>query len=80
MKDFKDIITIDPEILGGTPVFKNTRVPIESLIDHLEKGISLDEFIEDFPSVTKEQAVSVLEFAGEIFSSRNLSKIYENIA
>ena len=59
----KDLITISPEILGGTPVFKGTRVPVESLFDHLEDGISLDEFLDDFPSVTREQAIQVLEAA-----------------
>ena len=58
-----DIITIDPEILHGTPVFKGTRVPIESLFDHLESGIALDEFLDDFPSVSKEQALTILEIA-----------------
>ncbi len=59
-----DLITIDPETLGGTPVFKGTRVPVESMFGHLKKGISLDEFLDDFPSVTREQALRVLELAG----------------
>ena len=50
-----NVITIDPEILGGTPVFHGTRVPIESLFDHLENGVSLDEFLDDFPSVGRER-------------------------
>ena len=54
------VINIDPEILGGTPVFRGTRVPIESLFDHLEGGVSLDEFLDDFPTVKKEQAIEVL--------------------
>jgi len=53
-----NLITIDPDILGGQPVFTGTRVPIETLFDHLEAGISLDEFLEDFSTVTKEQAVA----------------------
>jgi len=73
-----DVINIDPEILSGTPVFKGTRVPIESLFDHLEKGISLDEFLEDFPSVTKEQAVEVLEIAENILTSDKLKDFYES--
>lgn len=73
-----DVINIDPEILSGTPVFKGTRVPIESLFDHLEKGISLDEFLDDFPTVTKEQAVKVLEIAETILTSDKLKAIYEN--
>ncbi len=55
-----DLITIDPGTLGGTPVFKGTRVPVESMFDHLEDGISLGEFLADFPTVTREQAVAVL--------------------
>jgi len=54
------VINIDPEILGGTPVFTGTRVPVESLFDHLEDGVSIDEFLEDFPSVTREQVKAVL--------------------
>ena len=56
-----DIITIDPEILGGTPVFKGTRVPIKTLFEYLENNYSLDEFLECFPSVTRELARQVLE-------------------
>lgn len=59
----ENLINIDPDILNGTPVFKGTRVPIETLFVHLEKGISLNEFLEDFPSVTKEQAIELLEIA-----------------
>jgi uncharacterized protein (DUF433 family) len=53
----------DPEILGGTVVFKGTRVPLQNLIDYLEGGYTLDEFVDDFPSVTKEQAILGLEEA-----------------
>lgn len=74
------VINIDLEILGGTPVFDGTRVPIESLFDHLEGGVPLDEFLEDFPSVTREQAVELLELAGRVLTSRNFEKIYETIA
>ncbi len=51
----------DPEILGGTPVFEGTRVPVRSLFDHLEAGDSIDEFLEGFPSVRREQVIAVLE-------------------
>ena len=54
-----EIVTIDPEILGGQPVFSGTRVPIDSLFDHLEAGVSLDDFLDDFPSVTRNQAVAL---------------------
>jgi uncharacterized protein (DUF433 family) len=75
-----EVVTIDPEILGGTPVFAGTRVPIESLFDHLESGVTLGEFLDDFPSVTREQAVQVLEMAEEIVTSGKLAQIYAVIA
>jgi len=56
-----DLITIDPDILGGTPVFKGTRVPVNTLFDYLGDNYSLDEFLECFPSVTREMACRVLE-------------------
>ena len=56
-------ITIDPEIVSGTPVFKGTRVPVEALLTNLEAGLSLDEFLENFPTVTRQQAIQVLEFS-----------------
>jgi uncharacterized protein (DUF433 family) len=57
------LITIDPEIHSGTPVFWGTRVPIKTLFDHLEAGDALEVFLEDFPSVSRELAVAVLEEA-----------------
>ena len=59
--DRKDLITIDPEILGGTPVFRGTRVPIKTLFQYLENNYSLEEFLECFPSVSRELARQVLE-------------------
>ena len=59
--DVEDLITMDPEILGGVPVFKGTRVPIRSLFEYLENNYSLDEFLECFPSVTRDSARRVLE-------------------
>ena len=56
-----DLITVDPEILGGTPVFKGTRVPVRTLFDYLEDNYSLDEFLECFPSVTRAMACRILE-------------------
>jgi len=56
-----DLITIDPDILGGTPVFKGTRVPVRTLFDYLEGNYALDEFLECFPSVTRDLACRVLE-------------------
>lgn len=56
-------IKSDPEIMGGTPCFTGTRVPIKNLFDYLERGRSLDYFLDQFPSVTREQAIEVLELA-----------------
>ena len=56
-------ISRSPDILGGTPVFAGTRVPIQTLLDYLEGGESIDEFLDGFPSVTREQVVSFLELA-----------------
>jgi uncharacterized protein (DUF433 family) len=58
-------ITSDPEILSGETVFRGTRVPVAALLNNLEAGLTLDEFIDNFPTVTREQAIQVLEFAKE---------------
>jgi len=58
-----DIIVKDPDILGGTPVFRGTRVPFQALLDYLEGRETLDEFLDDFPTVSKDAAVSALELA-----------------
>ena len=63
------VVHSDPEILGGTPVFVGTRVPLRNLIDYLEGGQSLDEFLDDFPSVSREQAIAALEAAHEVLSA-----------
>ncbi len=76
----QSLISIDSETLGGQPVFKGTRVPVETLFDHLEQGISIDDFLYDFPTVTKEQAIGILELAGKLFSARNLTQLYEAVA
>ncbi len=75
-----DLITVDKEIQSGTPVFKNTRVPVQSLFWHIESGITIDEFIEDFPSVTKQQAIQVLELSCKLLSAPQLYSYYENFA
>lgn len=59
------IIVCDPEILGGTPVFSGTRVPFQNLIDCLEAGDSIDLFLYDFPTVSRDQVIAVLEVARE---------------
>jgi uncharacterized protein (DUF433 family) len=61
----KEIIDSDPEILGGTAVFTGTRVPIKSLFDHLEAGDSIDDFLEGFPSVQRDQVIALLEISQE---------------
>lgn len=61
MVPVSEVITKDPDILGGTPVFRGTRVPLEALVDYLEGGQTLDEFLDDFPTVTREAAISALE-------------------
>jgi uncharacterized protein (DUF433 family) len=63
MMRWENVVTIDPEIMGGTPVFTGTRVPIEGLIQHLSAGDSLDDFLEGFPRVKREQATAFLQFA-----------------
>jgi uncharacterized protein (DUF433 family) len=80
MKNVRDLITIDKDILFGQPVFKGSRVPVVTLFSHLEKGISLDDFLEDFPSVDKDIAISILELAESMFSIEKISKLYETAA
>lgn len=64
-----DLITVDPQILGGAPVFKGTRVPVKSLFEYLEKGYTVEKFVECFPSVTKEMVCKVLERSEEILTA-----------
>ena len=61
----KPIITASPDVMGGTPVFAKTRVPVQTLLDYLKAGESIDDFLEGFPTVTKEQVVAFLEEAEE---------------
>jgi uncharacterized protein (DUF433 family) len=63
------VIHSDPEILGGTPVFIGTRVPMKTLLDYLEAGDPLDEFLDHFPSVSREQAIAALELAKEMLTA-----------
>jgi uncharacterized protein (DUF433 family) len=66
-------IKIDPEIMSGTPVFEGTRVPVDALLNNLAAGISLDEFLENFPTVNREQALAVLRFSSETLKKLGLS-------
>jgi uncharacterized protein (DUF433 family) len=61
--DLKGVVHSDPEILGGTPVFAGTRVPLQNLIDYLEGGESIKDFLEGFPSVKREHVIAVIEAA-----------------
>ena len=56
-------ITIDPDVLSGTPVFRGTRVPVDALLSNIEAGLTVDEFLENFPTVTRDQALQVLGFS-----------------
>lgn len=66
MPDAENVIHIDPEILGGTPVFVGTRVPLQALIDYIEGGHPLSDFLDDFPTVSHAQAVAALDQAKEL--------------
>ena len=68
--DLQGIVHSDREIMGGMPVFVGTRVPLQNLIDYLEGGDSIDEFLEDFPSVRRDQVISFLEEAKESVLAR----------
>ena len=65
----QDILTSDPETLSGTTVFAGTRVPVQNLLDYLLAGDTLDAFLEDFPSVSREQAKAALELAGKALTA-----------
>ena len=64
------VVHSDPEIMGGTPVFAGTRVPFQTLLDYLEAGQPLSEFLDDFPTVTRDQAIAALEQAKEALLTR----------
>jgi uncharacterized protein (DUF433 family) len=71
-----NVVVVDKEILGGIPVFAGTRVPVQTLMDYLEKGYPLEEFLDDFPTVTMEQAQAVLEQMKQMF----LESAYARVA
>ncbi len=71
-------ISIDPEVMSGTPVFKGTRVPIQNLFDYIEGGEDLAEFLDDFPSVSKDAAVDILKMAKHTLTTEKL--LHENFA
>ena len=61
--ELRSVVHSDPEISGGTPVFRGTRVPVQSLFDYLEGGETIEQFLDQFPSVSKEQALAALDLA-----------------
>lgn len=65
LEELKGIVHSDPEIMGGTPVFVGTRVPLQNLVDYLEGGESIEDFLDAFPTVKREQAIAVIE-AGKL--------------
>lgn len=69
-------ISIDPEVMSGTPVFAGSRVPVQNLFDYIEGGEDLSEFLDDFPSVSKETALAVLEMAKKSLTSEKV--LHEN--
>lgn len=71
-------VSIDPEIMSGTPVFAGTRVPVQNLFDYIEGGNDLSEFLDDFPSVSKAAAVAVLEMAKQTLTTEKV--LHENFA
>ncbi len=74
----KGAITIDPETMGGTPVFTGSRVPIQFLFEYLEYGETIEEFLENYPGITKEQVMEVLHLAGELVTKEKA--LNENLA
>jgi uncharacterized protein (DUF433 family) len=68
--DPKEIVHSDPDIVSGTPVFVGTRVPAKALLDYLEGGETIEEFLDDFPTVSREQAIAFLEEAGRALLAR----------
>ena len=73
------IINIDPEIMSGVPVFIGTRVPIKNLFDYIETGENIDRFVDDFPSVTKEQVLGILQLSENLLLNTSLSFLNESI-
>lgn len=74
-----DLITIDPEIVSGTPVFTGTSVPIQSVFDYIAAGDALEVYLEDFPGVKKDQALRLLDLAGKEFNNQLVHKLHKDI-
>ena len=76
----KQLITTAPDILSGQPVFGGTRVPAESLFDHLGAGVALNEFLDDFPTVSREQAIGLPDKASTLLTAKNVAQLHEAVA
>lgn len=76
----KELINIDPELMGGTPVFRGTRVPIQHLLDHLENNATIDEFLSGFPSVSKDQAIAFIHLMSQSVLGGKLLELNEDFA
>jgi uncharacterized protein (DUF433 family) len=70
MPTLESVVTRNPHVLGGTPVFAGTRVPVKNLLDYLAAGDTIERFLDHFPSVTREQTVAALELANDLLTSR----------
>ncbi|MBD0289171.1 MAG: DUF433 domain-containing protein [Flavisolibacter sp.] len=76
MLQLEGIVVSDPEVLGGTPVFAGTRVPVKNLFDYLGSGDSIEDFLQDFDYIPRQHAIAVLEFSEKLFTE---SRLYEAI-
>ncbi len=72
------VINIDPETMGGTPVFTGTRVPVQTLFEYIEGGDDLNEFLDDYPAISKEAVIQVLEMAKKTLTTEKM--LHENFA
>ncbi|MFN5619931.1 MAG: DUF433 domain-containing protein [Flavobacteriales bacterium] len=80
MLKVSDVISVSAEVMNNQAVFKGSRVTIETLFDYLESGETVETFLSEFPSVSREQAMAVIEIASKLLSSRNIIKLYETAA
>jgi uncharacterized protein (DUF433 family) len=69
----RKLVTADPQVMGGTPCFAGTRVPVRTLLDYLEAGDSMDEFLEGFPTVSRQQVIGFLEIAAQAMAAGTIN-------
>ena len=75
-----DVISINPEVLGGIPVFNGTRVPIQILFDHLDSGLTIEDFLKSFPTVSRDQVSKLMGIVETVLSSGHINEWYESVA